>query len=466
MFIFYTESSAIGQRFQMTNLLKALQDISKNNPNELNQNDKTMLDAIWCLEENAEAMCKLKGTKQASSDFMTFVKPLLDCETASKGNEKSWRIVIDMPVEGDTYSSDPTIQICSGEPSYHRYVMKFGENGVETAVETACVVKEPDLSVLTAEHNEGNTQTLADVKDFFDAAGIQRVAILGSARVFAHPDFVDPKEPAKGQVEPNKNNVWAQKYTNRVQNEINKLLDVMDKEETQFTTVNGGWAGVKENSTGIPLISNLVGAITDANQEFSLPPVTIMPKVGAFDRVVTRSDACNSTPLPSVEETVGHKTPEISTYFEVPGGWGDDSKYLVGFSTGLVVFEPYGFWTNIEIANGAAQEKPVAIIADPENLEPGGKYYEQMKNGERFAEIKIPLPGNAEGSYRVYRDAGEAAQWIHDQTVQNLEKKQIAPTQVPVPEPVNHTKNMREQMNALRAANEEELENTAGFVPG
>ena len=55
-------------------------------------------------------------------------------------------------------------------------------------------------------------------------------------------------------------------------------------------------------------------------------------------------------------------------------------------STGLVVFEPYGFWTNIEIANGVAQDKPVAIIADPVNLKPDGKYFDKMKNDEPFCE--------------------------------------------------------------------------------
>jgi len=436
----------------MGKLLDALKEISETNPNELNQNDRTMLDAISHLEKNADAMGKLRGTKQSSSDFMTYIKPLLDCETASKNNEKSWRIVVDMAVDGDTYSKEPMIQICSGEPSYHRFVMKFGEDGVETAVETACVVKEPDLSVL-ASKGTANPQTLAEVKEFYDNAQIHRVAILGSARVFAHPEFIDPLAPEKGQIAPDKNNLWAQGYTGHVEKELNKFLDVMEQEGTQFTTVNGGWAGVRENSTGIPLISNLVGAVSDAEQGFSLPPITIMPEVGYFDRVVTRSDAYSSNAIVPNQETSNDITPDIHTYFEVPGEWGDDSKYLVGLSTGLVVFEPYGFWTNIEIANGVAQDKPVAIIADLANLQPGGKYYEQMKNGERFAEIKIPLPGNTEGSYRVYKDAGEASQWIHDKTVQNLAKLQATPVEI-----ADHTKKFKEQLQKTKLVEEPDLE--------
>ena len=404
----------------MVDILGALKQASMNPPNELDQEDGTLLKAISHLEECAHAMGKLKGSKQGPEDFKTYIQPLLDYETESKQNAKSWRIVIDMPVEGEIYSKDPTIQICSGEPSYHRFVMKFGAQGVETSIKTECVVKDPDLSVLRSK-GAGNDKTLAEVKNFYDRAQIQRIAILGSARVFAHPEIAPDALETK-QVGPSATILWAQKYTGRAEKELNKLLDVMQREGTQFTTINGGWAGVKENSTGIPLISSLIGAIADAEQGYSLPPITIMPEVGAFDRVVTRVDAFNSQP----DAASGATSQDIYTYFEIDGGWGDDSKFLVGFSTGLMVFEPYGFWTNIEIANGVIQDKPVAVIIDPANLEPGGKYHEQMKNGERFAEIKIPLPGDTEGSYRIYRDGGEAAKWIHDQSQENLYKLQAA----------------------------------------
>ncbi len=161
-----------------------------------------------------------------------------------------------------------------------------------------------------------------------------------------------------------------------------------------------------------------------------------------------------SDPTTPNEETRHDKDTDIHSYFEVPGGWGDDSKYLVGLSTGLVVFEPYGFWTNIEIANGVAQDKPVAIIIDPANLEPGGKYYEQMKNGERFVEVKIPLPGNTEGSYRVYRDAGEASKWIHDRSVEKFMKMNAAPQAVPQIDQADLDKQetLKREVEAIRAA--------------
>ena len=397
----------------MGKLFDKLRTLSTTNPNELNLADQTLIDVLNILDTNTEAICRLKGTPvKKSTDFMNFIKPLLDCETVSKRNPQSWRIVIDFAQVNGTYTQEPIIQICSGAPSYHRYIMKFGEQGVESYVETATVVKEPDLSVLRSKGSE-NPQTLEQLKELYDSAQIQRIAILGSARVYAHPDL--------GQKNPSNDNLWGQKYTGRVERELNKVLNVMAHEKTQYTTVNGGWAGVTENSTGVPLISSLVSAISDAEQGYSLPPITIMPEVGAFDRVVTRSDAYRLHP---VSYHTGDVAPlGIDTYFEVPGCWGDDSKFLVCFSTGMIVFEPYGFWTNIEIANGVAQGKPVAIIVDPENIKSDGKYFEQMGHGERFVEIKIPLPGGSEGSYRLYMDGGEAAQWIHDQSAANLMMK-------------------------------------------
>ncbi len=208
----------------MGKIIELLKEISKHNPNELDLNDSTMLRAISHLESNADALGKLKGTKQASTDFKTYIQPLLDCEKASKANIKSWRIVIDTAVEGGTYTKEPMIQICSGEPSYHRFIMKFDEDGVKCEVATACVEKEPDLSVITSKGTE-DPKSLSEIKEFYDSAEIQRIAILGSARVFAHPDFIDPDAPQKGQVEPSETNVWAINYNTRVEKELNKFLD-------------------------------------------------------------------------------------------------------------------------------------------------------------------------------------------------------------------------------------------------
>jgi hypothetical protein len=397
----------------MGKLIDALAILSKDSPNELDQMDRTMIEALTHLESLEEDLCALKNKKQGGGDFNKFIEPLLKSEKKSKENPKSWRIVIDMATEDGVYIKHPNIQICSGPPSYHRYIMNFENGGVKVKVETECVVKKPALkSIHSKESPNESSISLADIKKFYDHAHIQRIAVLGSARVFAHPELIDPTQPDLGQKVPEDKHLWAQKYNTRVQIELNKFLDVMEETQHNFMTVNGGWAGHQEQSTGIPLISSLIGAISDAEHDYSLPPITIMPEVGAFDRVTTRADAYKKHRLPlSVDES--HEDQDVHTYFEIPGGWGDDSKYLVGLSTGLLVFEPYGFWTNIEIANGVAQDKPVAIIADPDSLKLGGAYYEKMKNGEKYVEIEIPLPDDEKGVYRIYRDTGDATQWIN-----------------------------------------------------
>jgi hypothetical protein len=202
---------------------------------------------------------------------------------------------------------------------------------------------------------------------------------------------------------------YGRTYNRRVEQEMNKFLNEMHKYGNAFITVNGGWSGSLENGAGVPLVASLFGAVGLAEQRIrgfseALPPITIMPEAGAFDRVTTSA--------------------EVPSYFEVPGCWGDDSKYLVAFSTGLMAFEPYGYWTYIEIANGLIQNKPVAIIADPENFILGGKYCKQMqeqsKKGLDYIEVPVTLPSGPSRSYRVYADASKATHWIAEESRKNI----------------------------------------------
>ena len=88
---------------------------------------------------------------------------------------------------------------------------------------------------------------------------------------------------------------------------MNQVLDVMaDRGSNNYLTVNGGWAGRLEGSTGVPLISHLFGVIGHKEGDLNLRQITVMLKDGAQDRV---------------------PTPLEGYYFEVEGEWGDDSKY-------------------------------------------------------------------------------------------------------------------------------------------
>jgi hypothetical protein len=56
----------------------------------------------------------------------------------------------------------------------------------------------------------------------------------------------------------------------------------------------------------------------------------------------------------------------------------------------------------------------VAIIADPTNCLENGKYYAEFKDGAKYIEKKIITPNGETGSYRIYKEAKEAAAWINE----------------------------------------------------
>lgn len=402
----YTKIKTRYFEINMSKLLNRLAALSKTNRNHFNRKDPSLQEALEFLSNNESAFRSLKGSRRQEDDeFETFIEPLLNAE--AKAGSPGWRVVIDMPVnEQGIYNKDPVIQICTGGPHYERYVMKFTSTGVEIKLDTTCVEANPDLSQIYSEPNirTHDSKSLEEVKDFCDDAMIHRIAILGAARVFPHP---------KDESELTRKEKIAQQYNTRVQQEVNQVLDVMGEKEAEFLLVNGGWSGKKEGSMGIPLISYYMGKIHDTEINHGLPPVTVMPEIGNYDRVETH--VANSAHP--------HINLAIPDYFEVEGTWGDDSKYLIGISTGAIVFEDYGAWTEIEIANAVTQNKPIAIIANPQNFEEGEKYYGRMQAGEEFIEVKLPLPGNTEKTYRVYRDARAATEWIHASTEKKFLKQ-------------------------------------------
>ncbi len=374
-------------------ILKPLyEELIVKNKSRFNTSDASLKHAIDFIEEKADDLRSLPGEiVDTDKTFLKFIKPLLDMEAVSKTSDRPWKFVLDFPSEAGRYSAPPTFQICSGAPDYQRIVMKFNPERMEVRFEFDCIDSNPDLSRIKGSEN----QDLAQTKRFLDRIQVQRLAILGSARVFAHRAV---------STEPTEKNKWAQKYTHHVQHQMNQVLDVMADCGSNYLIVNGGWAGKLEGSTGVPLMSHLFGVISHKKGQLNLRPITVMPKCGAYDRVPTPLDGY---------------------YFEVEEEWGDDSKYLVGLSTSLIVFEPYGYWTNIEISNGVAQNKPVAIIADPEaitNAEPNSKYFE-LKNGTAsYFDESIKLPGGEVGHYRVYRNAGAAAAWINELSLEYFDR--------------------------------------------
>ena len=347
----------------------------------------SLIEAFTHLDRITDHLKELKGKTEPKNAFAAWGMALAALENRSKQEDQQpWRFVFDTPIANGTYVGDPVVQICSGEPDYHRLVMTFTSAEVTSTFDINCIDPNPNLSTVISKNSGPDNLSMYALdqintpivdlgmrKQQDEEAGIQRIAILGAARVFSHGEQANPNHIA---------------LTKHVQRQCNLFLDVFedidnrasspDEEPTSpFRTVNGGWAGKLEGSTGLPLISNLVGQIE--NKKFKREPITIMPSSGAYDRVEGVGDA---------------------NYFEVPGTWGDDSKYLVGFCSAAIIFEPYGFWTGIELTNAVAQGKPVVVIRGP------GTPSQAME------QIDVMLPGAQNGTYRKYSNLSDASVWI------------------------------------------------------
>lgn len=345
------------------------------------------------LDESAEQLMKLKGTTKAPQEdnaFEQWGKQILALEQRSKAedtgeSQKPWRFVFDVPMLGNRYIEDPVVQICTGAPEFYRFVMTFERAGVDVRFDETCIDSSPDLSVITSQSANqarrgrppGHVLNLQERKRQDEELGVQRIAILGPARVFIHE---------------NKNESHVALVKN-IQVQMNRCLDVLEQTDVErnkgipkprYRFVNGGWAGKDEGSTGVPFISALFGSLADKQQQ-QKESVTIMPKGGAYDRV----------------EGI-----DPDNYYEVPGTWGDDSKYLIGYSSSLMVFEPYGFWTGIELNNAMAQGKPIAVITQ----EPLANETDSRRG---YQEVQVDLKEGKKGSYRRYTDGAQAALWMN-----------------------------------------------------
>ena len=215
---------------------------SAESKNSFRLSDPFLMRALTFLDSKKDEYSSLKGRDMTADDFVQLIKPLLDLEKEQK--ENPWKIVIDTPNANGKYIADPIVQFCSGPPSYDRFLIGFRKGGEpDVKMNNSCVEGRPSLGAIQS----STGHSLEEVKRFYDEAEVQRIAILGSARVFPHPK--DSKLTS--------NNEWGQVYSKRVESEVNKFFDHMEESGVHFTTVNGGWAGVQEGSMGVPMMSHL-----------------------------------------------------------------------------------------------------------------------------------------------------------------------------------------------------------------
>ncbi len=370
---------------------------------------KSLVKALEFLDRKKSELINLNGTPVDPAYFPSYIQPLLVFEKESTEiGDKPWRFVLETPNDGQNYNRDTVAQFCSGDPRYDRLVLTFSQrsNQVSLRLEDKCVDSAPDLRAITSAVG-GHDNTLEALRTKYNEIKVQRIAILGAARIMPYLELKNPLKPEEGYKDDTDDRRRAVAYTSHVQSQVDELMGYMETNDRLYTTVNGGWAGVKENSMGAPMMSNLMGATSKWADTFF--QITVMPTIGNYDRVVTREEDMTA------EQKESGLYP--GAYFEVEGVWGDDSKFLVGISTALLVFAPYGFWTNIEIANGIAQGKPVAVMVNPDHEWTNKDDVEAIKsntrdNGQPYVEREWTLPDGMKRKYRMYLAAERAAEWF------------------------------------------------------
>jgi hypothetical protein len=101
----------------------------------------------------------------------------------------------------------------------------------------------------------------------------------------------------------------------------------------QPALAEGGWSGVIEAEFGAPMLAYQLAIAHD------LIVFQFMPKDGEY----------NSNQQPTVHRIAGL-------------AWGDDSPTLIAIGDAAIVFQPAGAWTDVEIENLVASDKPIAFV--------------------------------------------------------------------------------------------------------
>lgn len=343
--------------------------------------------------KNLKSVCRLMeethGRLLAAGTNHEMIKEITDeCVRDMLGferdNDQQWRFVLDVVSVESGFKL--TFQVSSPAPNFHRLRMSSSSQNplMKTAFESGSVEAKPDLSTIKNEQG----QSLLDCVKKWDAQNIPRIAVLGAARVMPqHPE-------EEGIVTPVED--WGTRHARFIHNGLDEIMGVVDHFQGPVGLINGGWQGLQENSVGVPLQAHHFALSSSPPRNEGLMPLTssivVMPEGG-------KHDSNEVAPVQRMGEDLK---------FIVPGEWGDDSKYLLGISTGALFFEEYGFWTGIEFYNAIEQDKPVVVLE--KNPDP---------NGPDYTELEVTKKDGSKGTYRKYRDAAKATEWLLSEKTEN-----------------------------------------------
>lgn len=410
---------------------------------ELKDFDNASFRSVLALIDNNRKLCQEKKlTGDAALDLMKLKVIAHEMEQKVPRFLK-WNVTVYPPKKDETEYS---YQFCSPPPNCTRIFISFDQknNGEpRLTISEPCIVPNPDLTAVKAHYGSAADQkaiatdiTMADTIKQFDEIKLQRVAIVGFARNF--PDYMHD-ESKEFIIEQVKETALYQMRALYATEAIDSFLGQLESLKIPFTTVNGGWAGQKQKTreVGITFMGHLHGVIHENDDVFDAtprnrsasprsgyyPPLTVMPTGGSSDSVnmmASTSRFLDTTQKETVkrEDTIGSRS-----QFIIEGNWGSDSPYLAALSTSMVVIEPAGRWTQIEMLNAMEQGRPVVILASPENYDSGwmkdwgndnvpDPQYVGLTEGKPFVEIPFPTPSDAKAVVRAYKNPIDAANYI------------------------------------------------------
>lgn len=289
--------------------------------------------------------------------------------------------------------------------------------------------KDDDRKIHLREPNSQN-YTLEKTIKALDKAGVQRIGTLGFARAF--PDIKEGLPP-EGMIKAIKDRALVS-YADMA---IREALEALADQHIPFTTVDCGYSGQTDSQrkVGAPLIGHLEGAAharddmtrdgresPDEIASTFYPPMSVISSQQNNDVVMAtgtrgyRSGKMSNEGTSNPNSPTRHDTIASRTQFVVNGTWGDESPQLAALCTGMLIVEPAGRWTQIEMQNGIAQGKPVVILASPFNYEP--QFQDPIGSAPKppydqlDTQKYIDLPFGEGQTVRAYRHPADAAMYL------------------------------------------------------
>lgn len=408
----------------------------------------------WLLEvlemiENGREKCRKLGLQ---FDSPMAKKLLIDDLILKERDQKGHHFNhINLTVHAPYHKgSDYEYQICFPPPHCVRLLLSFQDNNPKIDINTKGIEKKPVIDSIFAVHGDARigTEAMTETKDtlnksiqLFDSIGLQRIGVVGFARNM--PDYNEEDKNRQKGYEELKMISTSQHRSMYASIHLDAFINKLRGLKIPLTTVSGGWAGQKGSvrTVGVPFLAHLFGhedilletKSTSVGSESKkslgnhlsfFPPLTVMPSKGVSDSVDTEPGTHEFKAHMQKKSALIGETIGFRSQFIFPGEWGDESPYLAALCTAMVVIEPAGRWTQIEMLNAMEQDIPVVILASPENYDENwminftgtkhkiNQHYRGLNEGLKYVDIDLPTKSNPVAKVRAFRNPEDAALYL------------------------------------------------------